>query len=121
MISKYNCQVLLRHYWKQGLKATEAVRIINAVKGENPMSNRTAQIWFKRFFEGDTNLLRKKGSGRPSIMNSAALLETVKNNPTTSTRKLAVHQNLQYAGIYFERKGKQMLSRNTHELSEKNT
>ena len=88
MISKYDCQVLLRHYWKQGLKATEAVRIINAVEGENTITIRTPQVWLKRFSEKDTNLLRKKGSGQPSIMNSAALPEVVENNSTISTRKL---------------------------------
>ena len=56
MISKYDCQVIFRHYWKQGLKATEAVRIINAMEGENTITIRTAQVWFKKFSEGDINL-----------------------------------------------------------------
>ena len=41
------------------------------------------------FSEDDTNPLWKKGSGQPSIMNSAALLEDEENNPTNSTRKFA--------------------------------
>jgi len=40
------------------------------------------------FSEGDTNLLKKRGSGRPSIVNSAALLEAVEKNPITSTCEL---------------------------------
>ena len=63
MISKYDCQVLLRQYWKQGLKATEADRIINIVEGENTITISTAQVWFKTFSEGDINLLRKKVPG----------------------------------------------------------
>ena len=44
MDSKYDFPVLLRHYWKHGVKATEAVRLINAVKGMNSISIRTAYI-----------------------------------------------------------------------------
>ena len=47
-----------------------------------------AKIWFKRFSEGDTNLFRKKGFGRPSIVNSIPLLKAVEKNPTINTRKL---------------------------------
>lgn len=89
MDSKYDFQVLLCHYWKQGVKATEAVRMINAVEGVNSITIRTAQNWFKKFSNGDTNLLRKKGSGRPSIVNSEALVKAVEKNPRTSTRKLS--------------------------------
>jgi len=69
MDSKYDIQVLLRHYWKQGVKAIEATRLINTVEGANSINIRTAQNWFK--------LLRKKSSGQQSIVNSVALLEAV--------------------------------------------
>ena len=53
MVSKYDCQVLLRNYWKQGLKATEIVRIINAVEGENTITIHTAQIRFRQNYRND--------------------------------------------------------------------
>ena len=43
MHSKYDIQVLLRHYWKQGVNATEATRLINTVQGANIVTIRTAQ------------------------------------------------------------------------------
>lgn len=60
MKSNYEILVLLRHYWKQGFKATESVQKINQIEGEGQVVNRTAQFWFKKFSQGDTSLKRKK-------------------------------------------------------------
>lgn len=94
MDAKFEMQVLLRHYWKQGFNATDAVRKINEVEGEGTSVIRTAQTWFKRFSEGNMSLERKEGSGRPSTVDPSALLKAVESNPQESARKLAIKLNL---------------------------
>jgi histone-lysine N-methyltransferase SETMAR len=89
MKSNYEILVLLRHYWKQGFKATESVQKINQIEGEGQVVNRTAQFWFKKFSQGDTSLKRKKGSGRPSKAKTDVISDIVKQNPITTVRKVA--------------------------------
>ena len=45
MNCKYDFQVLMHHYWKQGLKATVTVRKIYTVEGDNSVTKiQTPQI-----------------------------------------------------------------------------
>ena len=80
---------ILRHYFKLGLKATEAARRIREVEGNKAISDRTAQNWFKRFKGGDLSLEVKPRSGRPSVVDYDALKRKLEENPNTSTRKLS--------------------------------
>ena len=95
------------------------------MEGENTVTLCAAQVLFKKFSEGETNLLRKNGSGRPSIVNFAALLEAVENNPTTSTRKLAAHLGLSKSAIcrhlHLNGKVNGRFREIPHELNEENT
>jgi len=69
-------------------------------------------------------LLRKKGSGWQYIMNSAALLEAVENNSTTSTRELAAQLGSSKPIIcwhlHLYGKVKRRCREIPHELSEEN-
>jgi transposase len=86
--------VLLRHYWKQKLKATEAAKKIHEAEGEGVISNLIAQNWFKRFNDGDTSLEDEPRSGSPVTVNSEFLREAVGANPTTSTRRLSAELDI---------------------------
>jgi len=63
-------RALLLHYWKKGINATEAVRQINDIDGDDTVNIRKAQRLFKIFKEGYTSLKRIEGSGRMSSFNS---------------------------------------------------
>jgi transposase len=78
--------VLLHHYWKQNLKATETAKKICEVEGNGVISNRTAQNWFKRFNDRDTSLEYEPWFGRPVTVNFEALHEVLRANLATSTR-----------------------------------
>ena len=67
MESKYDFQMFLRHCWKQDVKATEALRMINGVEGVNNITISTAQICFKKFPKGDNNLFGKRGFGGDTL------------------------------------------------------
>ena len=59
------------------------------MKGKDVVSNRVAQIWFKRFTNGDMDLVDKSRSGRPMTMDSEAIRESIEANPSNSTRRLS--------------------------------
>lgn len=84
----FEIRVILRHYWKQGYKATEAARKICDVEGDGTVEIRAAQIWFKKFKNGDTSLEDKPHCGRPFSINPEAVREAVEADPVTSTRRL---------------------------------
>jgi transposase len=92
-------RVLLRYYWKQNLKAIEAAKRICEVEGEGVSSNGTAQNWFKRFNDGDTNLEDEPRSGRPITVDSEALHEAVGANPATSTRRLSAELDIPWKSV----------------------
>ena len=54
---KFEIQVLLRFFWKNGLSATVATQEICEVIGKDVVSERTIRRWFERFNNGDTSLV----------------------------------------------------------------
>ena len=63
-------RVLLLHYWIKGVNATEVVRQVNDIEGDETVNIRQAQRLFKRFKEGDISLERIEDSGRMSSFDS---------------------------------------------------
>ena len=88
-MENFEIRVLLRHYWKQEFKATEAAKKICEVEGEEVVAVRTAQKWFKKFNDGHTDLRDEPRSGRPMTVNTEAIRAAVEANPSTSTRRLS--------------------------------
>jgi hypothetical protein len=64
-MEKYEVQLLLRHYWKQNYKATEAVKKKCDVEGEGAVNECTVQRWFKQFASGNLSLEDEQHLGRP--------------------------------------------------------
>ena len=56
---KNEIRVLLRHYWKQGFNVTAYARKICEVEGKDVVSNRVAQIWLKKFTNGNMDFVDK--------------------------------------------------------------
>ena len=59
------------------------------MEGEEVVSVRTAQKWFKKFSEGHTDLRDEPRSDRPMTVNTEAIRAAVEANPSTSTRRLS--------------------------------
>ncbi|CAJ0590615.1 unnamed protein product [Cylicocyclus nassatus] len=57
--------------------------------GENVVSERQGQKWFKRFREGDESLDDGARRGRPETLSDSVLKEEVEADPSQSTRELA--------------------------------
>jgi [histone H3]-lysine36 N-dimethyltransferase SETMAR len=99
IMERFQIRVLLRHYWRQHFLAVDAAKKICQVEGEAIVSIRTAQKWFNRFNEGCTNFKDESRSGRPTIVDSEALLNAVEANPSTSSRRLSAELDIPQTSV----------------------
>lgn len=75
--------------FKLGAKATDAAAKICSAFGEDYVSVRTAQEWFKKFRDGRTSLTDKPRSGRPSSLDNEALRAAIESDPDQTLAELA--------------------------------
>ena len=99
-MENYEIRILLRHYWKQQFKAAEAAKKICKVEGEDVLSIRTAQKWFKKFNEGHTDLRDDPRSGRPITVNTEAIREAVEAKSSTSIRRLSAELDIPQTSVF---------------------
>ena len=64
------------------------VQKINQVEGEGVVVNKTAQLWFKKFSQGDTSLKRRKGFARTCQVNTDVISDVVKQAPMIWFKKV---------------------------------
>jgi histone-lysine N-methyltransferase SETMAR len=88
-IKQYDLHVLMRHYWRKGLKIQEATDEINEGGGAGTVGKSTVGKWFKHFKEGNFDLEDKPRSGRPSVLDESDLQAELDIEPSSSTRELA--------------------------------
>lgn len=87
--NKENIHHLLHQQFILNEKAAEAARIINAAIGQQIVTVRTAQHWFKQFRDGRSTAERKKGSGRPPTVGKRVLAQRLRRNPDASPTELS--------------------------------
>jgi transposase len=92
-------RILLRHYWKKGLSARAAANEICDVEGINTVSKSTAIRWFRRFDDGDIDVLDKPRSGRPLEVDDEALLHVVWEEPGESTRTMSAELGCHHSTV----------------------
>ena len=80
----------LLHEYQQGYYVAEARRNICQALGYEAVKQTCAKKWFLRFHQGDTSTKEKPRSGRPWEVDRPAVLEAVEENPTLTTRMLAI-------------------------------
>lgn len=88
-ISRRELHLLLLHEFRLGHTATEAAHNICSTMGQEVLSIRTAQHWFKKFKKGEFELDDCPRSGRPSQIDVNMLKNLVEENPRLTTRYLA--------------------------------
>lgn len=84
----------LLYEYKHGTKAAVAAQKICTAFGDDVVSDRTAQKWFKKFSSGDFNLNDEARSGRPKIINNEDLQQVVEANSSTTCLELAERFNV---------------------------
>ena len=90
-VDKRQIQTIFLYEFKLGHSATAVVENINRTFGHETTSVRTAQVWFKRFREGDDDLEDKEGCG---LIDDDDLRQVVEADPWTTEPELANHLNV---------------------------
>jgi [histone H3]-lysine36 N-dimethyltransferase SETMAR len=79
----------LLYEFKLGTNAAEASRKICTAFGEDAVTSRTAQRWFKKFALGDQSLEDNARSGRPSSLDIDELRTVIETNSNLTCQMLA--------------------------------
>jgi [histone H3]-lysine36 N-dimethyltransferase SETMAR len=82
-----------------GHSAAEAQRHICQALGQDVISSRACEKWFKRFRSGDLSLEDHPRSGRPSQLDSSALRELVEADPRQTTRSMAAALSVSHTTV----------------------
>lgn len=98
-MEKRQIRTIFLYEFKLGKTASETARRINLAFGEATVNERTVQLWFKRFRDGDESLEDQERSGRPSHVNNELLKSLVEDNPRKSTRELSKDLNVDQATV----------------------
>ena len=93
-MNKPRIRELLLYEFRKGSTTTEAFNNICQTEGEKAVSYSTVKDWFKKFREGDEGLKDQPRSGRPISINSEALTQAIQDHPSSSTRQLGAHFNV---------------------------
>lgn len=88
-LSKEVLHNLLFFQYELGKNAKTAANQINQAKGRGTVSERTAQWWFAKFCNGDTELEDQPRTERPREIDREAVIEAIEEDPTLTTGDLA--------------------------------
>jgi histone-lysine N-methyltransferase SETMAR len=83
-------RAFLLYEFKFDTKATEAAARIRSKFGEDSVSDRVAQHWFRRFRDGDESLEDRERSGRPQAFDDATLRDCIESDPRQTCADVAL-------------------------------
>lgn len=86
---KFRMRVCMWYDFKQGKSASESHRALFKVFGEEALSERQCQEWFKRFRSGDESLEDHEHGHRAEVVDNDLLKEAIESDPCQTTRELA--------------------------------
>jgi len=98
-LSRRDVRVLLLYEYRMGHRAAEAARNICSFMGGGVVSERDAQLWFKRFRDGQTDLDDLPRSGRPREIDDDELQKIVDSDSTLSLRDYATVLECSYTAV----------------------
>ena len=80
---------LLKYEFELGHNAKQVVTNINRAKGAETVAYTTAKKWFSKFRSGNLETDDKKRSGCPREVDRDAVVNTVEDHPSMTTRMLS--------------------------------
>ncbi len=83
-------RAFLLYEFKFDAKAKEAAERIRSKFGEDSVSDRVAQFWFRRFRDGDESLEDRERSGRPRLFDDASLRDCIETDPRKNCADVAL-------------------------------
>ncbi|KAF2364894.1 HTH ArsR-type DNA-binding domain, partial [Trinorchestia longiramus] len=90
---------LMLFFFRKGKNASQAIKEICALYGNDSVSERTIRKWFAKFRAGDCSLIDKERSGRPFTTDDDQIKSLIENNPHSTTRELVESLNLSKSAV----------------------
>lgn len=88
-LSTEQIRLLIKHEWLLGSNGLTATQRINKAWGDGTVTKSTAYRWIEKFEAGQEDFADDPRSGRPRDVNCHAIIETIQENPSMTTRMLA--------------------------------
>ena len=89
------CHILL-YYFRKGVNAVQARKMLYDVYGKESLTERHCQNWFARLCSGDFDLKDASRSGRPSRVNNDKINAIIKNNRRSTALEIAEKLNISH-------------------------
>jgi transposase len=96
-LSQNHIRHIIYHEYAHGTTTAQAARNINAMYGEDSITEHTCQNWYQRFRSGDNNFEDEPPSRRPSELDEQVLIYLVKEDNHQTTRDLAEQLGVDHA------------------------
>lgn len=90
---------VMKHLFLKGLRATDTIKELQDVYGDEAPSPNTVFRWFKKFKNGDLSLKVNASPGRPKLHDPTELIEFVNDCPSVSSRQLARMFNMNHKTV----------------------
>lgn len=97
---KFQIRSVMLYEYNRGTSASETLKRIHEVFGEESISRPRVFEWFKRFRQGQTDIFDEPRSGRPSLISEDALREAIGSDSLISVTELAEKFNTCKKTIY---------------------
>lgn len=85
--------------FREGKNASQTHKLICAEYGDDIISVKTVQQWFRKFRKGDFNLLDDERSGRPSEIDDSKIIKLIEENPRSSLKTIAETVNVSKSSV----------------------
>lgn len=93
-VSNVVIRACLLYEFKLGTNAAEATRKICRAFGQNTVTERTAQNWYRTFRSGDMTLEDQPRSGRPSSLDEEQLKQAIEEDSSLTCQESAERFNV---------------------------
>ena len=97
--SNYHFRHILLFYFRKGKKAADVHKKICAVYGDDCLTERTCQNWFKKFRSGDFSLKDEQRSGRPTEVDDDQIKILIEDDRHITVRDIAKRLNVSHTTI----------------------
>ena len=98
-MDKIQIRTIFLFQFKLGQKAAETAHDINDAFGPGTTNERVAQMWFKKFFNGDESLEDEDCRGRPTAVDNEHLKALIEADPSKTTREVAVEIEVDHSTV----------------------
>lgn len=99
-VDKFHFRHILLFYYRKGKNAVQARNKLSSVYGEDVMTIRQCQKWYKKFRSGNFDVQDAPRPGRPVEADEEKIMALVEGNRHITTRDVAARLNLSNSTVF---------------------